>query len=458
MTTLDASIVIVALPTIGRSLHTGTAQLQWVVSGYALAFSVVPIVGGRLGDDLGRRRVLLLSTAGFLIASAAVALAPTPLAIDVSRVAQGLAGGLINPQISGIIQQLFPRRDRGVAFSMVGVSNSIAIACGPVLAGGIILLGGPHLGWRLLFFLNLPIGIASLLGCSRLLAPDARRMRRRRLDLVGLTLLAAAVSCVVFPAVQFDSNHDSRLLLLLVPAAAFSAGLLAWERRLHRAGGWPLLDLDLFRIRSFSLGLRIGMLYFAAFGVAPLVLALYLQDGLGYSAGRSGLIAGAYALGSVVSAPVGGRLVRRLGRRLTLGALGVFGLGFLGLIAVVASSFGIAATTVGLVLLVPLVVAGLGGGCVSNPNQALTFADVDVRSGSTAGGMLQTAQRVGQAIGTGVVSAVFYALVAQSPSSGTTRRADYAHAYMASIGAAVLFVLGAMWFAWLDLRRTDAGA
>src|SRR3954451_13540699 len=140
MTLLDATIVNVALPSIRGSLGADAAQQQWVVSGYALAFGMVPIIAGRLGDDRGRRRMLLVGIAGFVLTSLVAGLATGPDVLLVARILQGLSGGLVNPQVSGLVQQMFPQRERGRAFGLLGVNVGIAQAVGPVIGGVIIAI------------------------------------------------------------------------------------------------------------------------------------------------------------------------------------------------------------------------------------------------------------------------------------------------------------------------------
>ena len=227
-TLLDVSIVTVALPSIGRGTGANPAELQWVISGYALAFGMVPIIGGRLGDDRGRRRVLLIGIAAFTAFSVLVGLAPTAGILVVARALQGLASGLINPQVSGIVQQLFPQRERGRAFGAIGTAVGVASAAGPVVGGLIVAIGGETWGWRLCFLVNLPVGLASFLLCRAWLPNPPRSGLRRPLDLPGAGLLALGVLGVLFPFVQYDASRDLRLAALLVPAllvlAAFSGG------------------------------------------------------------------------------------------------------------------------------------------------------------------------------------------------------------------------------------------
>ena len=457
MTLLDVSIVTVALPSIGASTGAAPSQLQWVVSGYALAFGMVPIIGGRLGDDRGRKRMLLVGIAAFVVFSALVGLAPSPAVLIAARVLQGLAGGLVNPQVSGLVQQLFPLRERGKAFGLIGAAVGIATAAGPVVGGLLIALGGEQFGWRLCFLVNVPIGLAALVLCARLLPAQPRRDTRRPLDLPGATLLSLGVFGVLFPAVQFDADHDVRLALLLVPALAVLAGFVGWERGPGRRRGYPLVDLQLFRIRSFADGTGLAVLFFCAYTGTPLVLALFLQEGLGFSPLQSGLAASSYAVGAALSAPIGGWLVPRLGQRLLVGALGLFTVGVAAAALVAGNLAGDAEpVTVALLMAPALLLAGLGGGSVVTPNQALSLAEVDVRGGSTAGGVLQTAQRFGNAIGAAIITAVFYASVTGAAGSGTAREADYGQAYAVSLVVSVVFAAAALVVAVRDVRRRPA--
>jgi EmrB/QacA subfamily drug resistance transporter len=454
MTLLDVSIVVVALPSIGRDIGAGPSELQWVVSGYALAFGMVPIIAGRLGDDRGRRVMLLVGIAAFVVCSAMVGLAPTSAVMIIGRVLQGVAGGLINPQVSGLVQQLFPRHERGRAFGAIGTAVGVATAAGPVIGGLIIAVGGEHLGWRLCFLVNVPIGITSFVLCRRLLPRDEPREHKRALDLPGVGLLTLGMFGVLFPIVQFDAHRDLRLLLIVAPALAVLFGFLTWERGSGRARGHPLIDTSLFRLRSYSSGVALAFVYFIGYTGTPLVLSLFLQLGLGFSPLHSGLTAAAYAVGTAISAPIGGRLVPRIGRKLLVGALvlfvvGVAGAAVTGLLAAGAVSN----DTMTFVLAGPLLVAGFGGGSVITPNQALSLAEVDVSGGSTAGGMLQTAQRIGNATGSALGSAVFYAVAASAVGlTGDSRASHYGTAYASALGLAVLFGLGALALAVRDAR------
>ena len=436
MTLLDVSITNVALPSIGDAVDATPAMLQWVVSGYTLAFGLVPVLAGRLGDDQGRRRMFLIGVAGFVVTSALSGLSPSAGLLIAARVLQGLCGGLINPQVSGLVQQMFSGRDRGRAFGMIGSVVGVGTAVGPLIGGALIAVGGPTLGWRLVFFVNIPIGIAVLILAHHLLPPD-RPSGHHRLDFVGAGLLGLATFCVLVAAVEYDALQDLRLVWLGVPAVVLAGLFFRRESRLTRRREDPLVDLRLFREPSYTVGVLLALVFFCGMTGLPLVLALYYQLGLGYSALESGLGVTAYAIGSAVVAPLAGRVVTRIGRPLVVAACFTFGVGAILLDVVVRHSHdGNAAVA----LAIPLFVMGVGSGAVITPNQTLSLAQVDPVTGSTAGGVLQTAQRIGSAVGQAVIGAAFFSAVPAAASGLSDAARD--RAYGDALGAAVLVTLG----------------
>lgn len=447
-TLLDVSVTNVALPSIGRATGAGPSQLQWVVSGYVLAFGLVPVLAGRLGDDRGRRAMFVLGVAGFTLTSLVVGLSPNASWLVGARLVQGVFGGLINPQVSGLVQQMFRGRERARAFGAIGTVVGVATAVGPVVGGALIGLGGPQFGWRLVFFVNVPIGIAAIvLGRLWLPGPPPTE-RRHRLDLLGALLLGLTTACVLVPTVEYDSLHDPRVFLLLIPALPL--GLTFWrrERRLTRAEADPLVDLRLFQRPSYGVGVGLALLYFCGYTGLPLVLALYFQDGRGYSALQSGLAVTALALGSVIGAPLAGRLVPRVGRLLVVISLVVFAVGAIAIAVVVRSG----PDDIGVRLALPLFILGLGSGGIITPNQVLSLSAVDPRMGSVAAGVLQTAQRLGSAIGQAVLGATFFAVV-RSGSGGGSR---YSDAVSVVVAVTLVFIAAALLLGVLDLRHSRA--
>jgi EmrB/QacA subfamily drug resistance transporter len=449
MTLLDVSVTNVALPSIGQATGAGPSQLQWIVSGYTLAFGLVPVLAGRLGDDHGRRSMFQIGVCGFVVTSAVAGLAPSSSLLIAARVLQGIAGGLINPQVSGLIQQMFRGQDRGRAFGYLGTTVGLGTALGPLVGGVLIGLGGPESGWRLVFFINVPIGLIVIALARRYLPATPAGGRRHRLDLIGALVLGLATFCVLFCVVEYDQLHDARIYWLLGPGVLLLVSFLRRERRLTELGQDPLVDFRLFRQPSYTAGTLLALTYFPAFAGIPLVLAIFYQQGLGYTPVQSALGVTAYAIGNAVGAPCAGRVVTRVGRPLVVAAALLFGLGAAALALVVQT---VPETHVTLLLAGPLFVMGIGSGALITPNQTLTLAAVDPMVGGTAGGVLQTAQRIGLAVGQAVVGAAFFAALA-GPS-----RASYAAALAAAIAVALIFVAVALVVGTLDLVRSRRSA
>ncbi|MEU6270677.1 MFS transporter [Saccharopolyspora shandongensis] len=403
MTLLDVSIVNVALPSIQQGLDAPAAALSWVVSGYALTFGLVLVPAGRLGDDRGRSRMFLLALGAFTVASALAGFAMTPLWLVIARLLQGVAGGLLNPQVLGLMQQLFHGRERGRAFGLFGAVVGISTAIGPLLGGLIIQLAGQEHGWRWVFFVNLPIGVAAVLYGLKVLPRDSVREQSRSLDLVGVLLLGGGLLCLLLPLVEQQGGGAP--WILLVVAAALLVLFVAWEHWYRVRGHSPLVNLRLLKIRSYSFGATLGLLYFAGFTSIFFVLAVYFQRGLGYSALQAGLALTPFAVGSAVASALGGRIVYRMGRRLVIIGLAAALLGLLTTDLLLATHPGEAA---GLVTALPLLVAGTGSGLVISPNQTVTLSEIDAAHGGTAAGVQQTGQRIGSAVGTAAASGLFF--------------------------------------------------
>jgi EmrB/QacA subfamily drug resistance transporter len=410
MTLLDVSIVNVALPSIQQGLNAPAAALSWVVSGYALTFGLVLVPAGRLGDDRGRSRMFLLALLAFTLASALAGFAVDPLWLVVARLLQGAAGGLLNPQVLGLMQQLFHGRERGKAFGLFGAVVGISTAIGPLLGGLIIQLAGQEHGWRWVFFVNLPIGVAAVVYGLRVLPRDSGRGQRRSLDLVGVLLLGGGLLCLLLPLVEQEGSRDTPWLLLII-AVVLLALFVAWEHWYRARGHAPLVNLRLLKIRSYSFGTTLGLLYFAGFTSIFFVLAVYYQRGLGYSALLAGLVLTPFAVGSAVASALGGRIVYRMGRRLVIVGLAAALLGLLATDLLLATHPGPAA---GLVTSFPLLIAGVGSGLVISPNQTVTLSEIDSTHGGTAAGVQQTGQRIGSAVGTAAASGLFFGTLTTS--------------------------------------------
>jgi EmrB/QacA subfamily drug resistance transporter len=440
MTLLDVSIVNVALPSIKTGLHAQDSELQWIVSGYALTLGLLLVPAGRFGDAHGRRPAFMLGVGMFVVASAACGLAPTALVLVGTRLVQGFAGGLISPQISGLIQSLFRGEERGKAFGSFGTMVGISTAVGPLTGGALIALFGVQEGWRAVFFVILPIGAAILLLARRYLpAPTPEERRQQAMDPLGVVLLGLAVVSILVPFIEQRSWHSPLRPALFVVAGLLLVVWVAHERRYGREHE-PVVNLTLFRIRSYVLGVGVGLVYFAGFTGVFFIFTQYLQLGLHYPAWKAGLSATPFAIGGALMASLGSRQVLRRGRKLVAFGLGIVVLGMALVWVAVGTHPGY---EVALWTAVPLLIAGLGGGLVISPNQTLSLSEVPVERAGSAGGVLQTAQRIGAAAGIAVTGSVFYSRLA-------TTHGDFASAFRHGVIAVAAFVTAALILALAD--------
>ncbi|RSM40250.1 MFS transporter [Amycolatopsis balhimycina DSM 5908] len=441
---LDVSIVNVALPSMQSGLHASSGGIRWVVSGYALAFGLVLVTGGRLGDAFGRRNMFLGALAAFVVTSALAGAAPNETTLVLARLAQGLAAGMLTPQNTGLIQDLFRGAERGRAFGMFGAVVGISTAVGPILGGFIIAVFGAQDGWRWVFYVNVPIGVLAFVLALRMLPRSEKKQLKisSEIDFAGIALLAVAVLGVLLPVVESDSGGITRLWWLFVVALVFGAAFVRWEHSVVRRGRSPLLDTRLFTgTPGYATGAAIGALYFCGFAGIWLVFAMYFQQGLGYSPLQSGLSVTPFALGSAVSAAIAGRLVPRFGRRLTVTGLGMVVVGLL-VVALLARLVPPSAS--GWAFALPLLFAGVGGGMMISPNTTLTLECVPIRLAGVAGGALQTGQRLGTAIGTALLASVYGAVVGAG--------LGFAPALTIALSCAAVLTCGALALAIAELR------
>jgi len=448
MTLLDVSIVNVALPSLSEDLGATGGDLQWVLSGYALAFGLVLVPAGRLGDSLGRRRVFVAGLALFTTASLLCGLAPSPGWLIAARLLQGAGGGLLQPQVAAFIQSLFSGPERGRAFGLLGTSIGLSTAVGPLLGGTILSVDPDPSSWRLVFLVNLPIGLVGMVLALRWLPPGRPASgNRAHVDVAGVALLAAALTALLLPLLE--QPGAVAWVALWVGSAASGVAFVRWERRRSRAGREALVDLSLFRESRYRNGVLVGLVYFAGFTTIFFVLSIYLQDGLGMSPLQAGLVQTPFAVGGAVTPVLAGRAVSRIGRRLVVGGLVAVAAGLLGVLAVVATlSDVLPPWQVGLALVLPLLLGGAGSGVVISPNTTLTLSVVAPERSGSASGVLQTSQRIGSSVGIALVGAVYFGVAAASGGG----EQDYAAGLSASLLVAVLLVLVALVPAVADLR------
>ncbi|MFI6601999.1 MFS transporter [Nonomuraea sp. NPDC050536] len=398
---LDSTITNIAAPTIAADLGGGETLIQWLGAAYALALGVLLVVGGRLGDKYGRRRLFLAGMAGFIVASTACGLAVTPAMLIVSRLVQGAFGALLVPQGFGILTTVFPREQRARAFSAFGPALGLSAVGGPILAGFLIQADLLGTGWRAMFLINLVLGGGALIAAHRLLPRDAGD-RSVTLDGPGATLLALTMLGLLYGLIDGSGHGWSAL-----PLGSLAAGLVCFALFCRRqvTAPAPLVVPSLLRNRGFTFGLVLSVVFFAAVSGLLYVLSLFMQNGLGYGPLQAALGLSPVAAGIVVASIVCRRLVASLGRTLIFAGLLVTlaGVGWLLLLVPAPSAW---------LLACPVLVIGLGMGTCFGTVFDVTIGDVDPHEAGSASGSLTAVQQLANAIGAAAVVTVSFGSVA----------------------------------------------
>jgi MFS family permease len=426
MDLLDSTITQVAAPTIRHDLGGSYAVIEWVTAAYSLAMAVGLLTGGRLGDLFGRRRVLLTGMTGFVAASAACAAAGTAGELIAARAAQGLMGAIMLPQVFGLIRDLFEAHEMSKAFGVYGPVMGLSAMLGPIASGGLISADLFGASWRMIFLVNVPVGVAALALGARLLptglvvpgsgTDSASRAdsgaggpRRGRLDLPGAALAGVAMFGLVFPLAQGHSlGWPAWLFGMLAASAGVLAGFAWYQLRRQRAGRDPLVLPSIFGHRPYSAGIVFSIVFVGSLGGIVMIFNVFLQNGLGFTPWHSALTTAPWAAGAFVGSAVGGIAMTRLGRRVLQAGLVVEAAGLLAIYAVLRGAGGGVSTAD---LLAPMVVGGIGMGMVFVPLFDIVMAGVRPQEMGSASGVLQTVNSLGMSLGIAGIGAIFFALV-----------------------------------------------
>lgn len=415
---LDGTIVNVAVPAIRSDLHASVLAVQWIVAGYALAFGMLLISGGRLGDLYGYRRLFLIGISGFALSSVACGLAGDALHLVLARIAQGATAALMAPQVLALIQLLYGPSERVAVLGMFGLLGGVSAILGPLVGGALIDADIAGLSWRPIFFINAPIGVAGVIAAFKFL-PAGRSAHPLRMDWTGNALVVATLFALIFPlAIGRDLGWPFWCIALLVATGPlFWATLRCLKARTDRDGS-ALLDPGLFRQRSFGLGVIASLVFALATAGLLLTMMLVLQIGLAMDPLAAGVAHIPFAIGAGLGVGFIGRgLVPRLGRNvLVLGAMCMIA-GIVGLVPVFAAG----GPTLPLAL--ALLLAGLGMGMMAGPLTPIALSRIDGAHAGAAGGVLKAVQQLGSAIGAAGIGALFLWLAKGAQEAEITRAA-----------------------------------
>ncbi|MEU6037793.1 MFS transporter [Actinomadura sp. NPDC047616] len=438
MATLDSFIVVVAGPAIRADLRASAGDVQWVLAAYQLSYAILLITGGRLADLYGRRRLFTLGTAVFTLSSIACALAPDPGTLIAARAVQGAGAALMVPQVFALITVLVPQARRHSVYGVLGMVLGMATICGQLVGGLLISADLFGSGWRAVFWINVPIGVATILLALRHV-PESRSAAARTLDIPGVLALSVALLLTVFPLIQGREQGWPWWTWACFVAGTVAFGVLTViERAVDRRGGDPLMRLSLFRQRSFSLGLILVLAVYALISSYYLTLSTTMQDGLNMSAFGAGLVYAPAATTFFVFSLVAGRLVPRFGRRVLEAGAIIMAAGYLTTAVVLLSGPRITP----LLVIPTLMLQSVGGGLLITPVLNTVLSRIKPESVGMASGALSTAQQVGSAVGVALIGAVFFNSF-HPATDGRVHAAGHAFA-MASIGACVIAVLAAV--------------
>ncbi len=408
MDTMDATIVNVAGPSIRHAIGGSASTLQWLSAGYTLAFAVFLITGARLGDISGRRRLFLIGSAGFTVMSAACAVAPSPTVLIAFRVLQGSFGALMIPQGVGMLKEVFAEDEMTKVFGAYGPMIGLSVLAAPILAGALVEANLWGIGWRLVFLINVPIGIAAFAGAVRVL-PRTVAHPGIRLDTGGMIIVGLALTAIIYPLIQGRTAGWPAWTFVMLGAGALLLGaFVMWERRHH---GDPLIEPALLANRTYTSGILVALAFFGAFSGVLLCVSLFVQLGEGFSPIHAGLTLTAMVVGMIVGMGASFALVARLGRHLLHAGIALVGAG-----AVVLALTVTGAHTASTLDLAPgLFLFGAGAGMAMGQLFDFILAGVGMDEIGSASGVLQAVQQLSSAVGVAALGTIFFSAFAGHP-------------------------------------------
>jgi len=404
ITGIDFFIVNVAIPSLQQRMHASSAEIQFVSAGFNIGLSAMLIIGGRMGDLYGRRKIFSIGVGIFTAASLACGLAPNMGELIGARVVQGVAAAMVIPQVLGILTTAYTGKHRATAFNAYALTLGASAIFGQLLGGLLIKLNIGNSDWRSIFLINVPLGLIILLLAPKVV-PESKSEGRTGLDVVGALLVTAGLTAIVLPLVEGrQEGWPAWTWACLVAAVPLLALFWVQQRRLAARDKSPLVNPSLFHDRSFSVGVVAIFVNFMVMASFFLVLALYLQEGRGLSALMSGLLFAPLGFGFFLASGAATKLAAGLGKQvLALGAV-VMAAGYLGLAATVSSLHsGPTAWCIP-----AMVVVGAGMGLVVAPLISLILQNVSPQHAAAASGVFSTAQEMANAVGIAAGGAIFF--------------------------------------------------
>jgi EmrB/QacA subfamily drug resistance transporter len=394
MIMLDNTVVSLALPTIQSKLHTSLTQLEWIVNAYTLVFAVVLLTGGKLADFVGRRLIFVAGLVVFTGSSLACGLAGSGGLLITARGVQGIGAALMLPATLSIITATFSAKERAVAIGIWAAISGVALAIGPMIGGVLV----QHAGWEWIFFINIPVGVIGIVAAFKVVQESRDTSTEQRLDVPGLVASGISIFGLNYGLIQGGQYgwSSGRIVLSFVVAAVFLLVFLAIELRQRL----PMLDLALFRDRTFAGANVNGLLMFVALFTYVIYFSIFLQTVLGYSAVQAGATFLVSSIALMVVAPLAGGLTEKIGARLPMAV----GMALFGVAMVAMSRLDESA---GFWNIAPwLLVGGAGFGALMPPMTATILESADVDKAGVASGTMQVFRQLGGGLGVAIMGAI----------------------------------------------------
>jgi EmrB/QacA subfamily drug resistance transporter len=430
MDLLDSTIVNVAIPSIRANLGASYSAIQWIVAGYSLAFAILLVTGGRMGDVFGYKKLFMTGVAGFTLASLLSGVAPSTGVLIAARIIQGACAALMVPQVMSLMQVMYKPSERGSVNALFGALGGLAASLGPIVGGLLIKANVAGWDWRPIFLINVPVGILGLVAGAKYL-PNGKSPHPLKLDMFGTGLIMVAMFLLVYPLIQGREYGWPIWTFGMMVASLPVFGVFAWwQKRKEQADGSPLVLPSLFKNHSFGFGLGINAIFEMAMIGFFLTFTLVLQIGLGFTPIHAALTGLPTAFGIAMTMAIAGeKVVPKLGRyALNLGTV-IMALG-LGVTAWVLHHYNLGVHS--WQLIPSLLLVGIGMGFVFGSLFAAVLNGVDTHHAGSASGILNAVQQVGGSIGVALIGVIFFGQLGTGAVSSFTSVEPQLHSQLAA--------------------------
>lgn len=434
MTIFDLFVVNIAIASIQESLGADFADIAFVIAGYELSFGVLLIAGSRLGDRHGRRRLFILGMLAFTLSSLLCGIAFSANILILARLLQGAAGALLFPQIYASLRVIYDEQGRSKAFALLGMTLGVAAIAGQVLGGLLVEIDLFGLGWRVVFLINIPIGILAVIAARAI--PESTAETGSDIDWIGVVLISSSLLLLLLPLLE-----GPNLGWPLWTGSSFIAGIillvifLYWQHRVSRLGGTPIISLALFSQPAFSIGSLCVLLIYSTATSLFLCFALLLQSGLELSPFTAGLLFAPCSIGFIAASLSAPKLVTRFGNKIIAQGAAIYAAGIGGLMVL---SWGFSPQSDVTLFIWPLVILGFGQGMAMTPMLNLVIGYVEQRHAGIAAGFISTMQQVGGAFGVAIAGIFFLNILTGDATSATAIR------YLDAFSGAMIYNLFAV--------------